>query len=154
MANNTLTRWNPAREITSMREVMDRLFNDNFFRPYRQLQEFGAGFGLGLSMDIFEEGDKYVVEAALPGMKPEDVDISLQGNTLTIKGRLPESQVQEGRNYLLKELSGGEFVRTVTLPAEVNADQVDATFESGMLHLVLPKTPAYQSKRIEVRSGK
>lgn len=154
MATNALTRWNPNRELTSMRDVVDRLFDDGFFRPFRLFGDLGTGFGTGISMDIYEDGDNYVVEAALPGVNPEDVDITLQRNTVSIKGRLPETQAQEGRNYLLRELSGGEFVRTVTLPVEVNADQVNATFKHGMLHLILPKAAAYQAKRIQVKSSK
>lgn len=154
MASTAIARWNPTRELATMRDVVDRLFDDGFFRPFRMLQGFGLGLESGLAMDIYEEGDNYVVDAALPGVNPDDVEISLQRNTLTIKGRTPQPEHQEERSYLLQELSGGEFVRTVTLPVEVNADKVSATFEHGMLHLVLPKAPAYQAKRIKVKSAK
>ena len=154
MATTALTRWNPVREISTLRDAVDRLFDDSFFRPFRLFDGFGTGYGTGLAMDIYDDGDNYVLDAAMPGVRPEDVDISLQHNTITIKGRLPEAEGREDRNYLLRELSGGEFVRTVTLPVEVNADKVSATFEHGMLHLVLPKAPAYQAKRIQVKSGK
>ena len=153
MATNAITRWNPNRELASLRDVVDRLFDDSFFRPFRLLDGW-TSFGSGPSMDIYEEGDNYVLDAALPGVKPEDVEISLQGNTLTVKGKMPEEQAQEGRNYLVREIVGGEFVRTVTLPVEVDADKVNATFEHGMLHLVLPKAPAYQAKRIQIKTRK
>ncbi len=153
MASTALTRWNPAREISTMRDVVDRLFDDSFFRPFR-LFDGWTGLGSGFAMDLYEEGDNYVLEAALPGVRPGDVDISLQGNMLTIKGKVSEADGKEGRDYLVRELGSGEFIRTLTLPAEVNADQVNATFEHGMLRLVLPKTPAFKAKRIKIRSGK
>ena len=87
MADTALTRWNPVREISTMRDVMDRLFDENFFRPYR-LFEGLIGTRSSLAMDLYEEEDKYVLDAALPGVNPGDVDISLQGNTLTIKGKV------------------------------------------------------------------
>ncbi len=104
-------------------------------------------------MDVYEEGNNYVVDATLPGVKPEDVDISLQGSTLTIRGSVANPRQKEGRNYLLREISSGEFTRTITLPAELDANNVDATFSHGVLHLTLPKAPAYQSKRIQIKSG-
>ncbi len=150
MANSALTRWQPARPATTMRDLVNRLFDDSFFGPTWAYQGFGSGF----SMDIYEEGNQYVVDAALPGVNPDNVEISLQGNTLTIKGRVPNIEQKEGRNYLLQEISGGEFTRTVTLPAEIDSNNVEATFQNGLLHLVLPKAPAYQSRRIQVKPGK
>ena len=152
MPETTLAPWRPIRQFTTLRDSMDRLFEEtvrSFFRP----SLLSDGMGTGIPMDIYEEGDRYVLEAALPGARPEDVDISLQGNTLTVRAKVPAPS-DEGRVYLLQELCPGEFSRTVTLPAEVDANKVDALFEHGILRLTLPKTPAYQAKRIPVKSAK
>lgn len=147
MANMSLTRWEPFREMATLRNAMDRLFEESFPRSFRWFE----GMGVGVPMDVYEEEGKYVVEVALPGVRPDDVDVSLRNNTLTVTGKIvaPEGK---GRTYLLQERGTGEFTRTVSLPAEIDADKVQATFEHGVLHLDLPKTPAYQPKRISIKT--
>ncbi len=149
MANTGLSPWRQARPTTTFRDVVDRMFDENFFGP----TWLSGGMGTGFTMDVYEEGNNYVVDATLPGVKPDDVDISLQGNTLTIRGTIANPGQQEGRKYLLQEITSGEFTRTITLPAEIDANSVDATFNHGVLHLTLPKAPAYQSKRIQVKTS-
>ena len=143
-----LTRWEPMRDIASLRDVMDRLFDERLFRPYR----WSDGLNLGIALDVYEEADKYVVEAVLPGLKAEDVDVSVQGNTLTISGELPAFG-GEGRNYLLRERASGKFTRTLTLPVEIEADKVEAAFHDGILDLTLPKAPQYKPKKNVIKAG-
>lgn len=150
MANTGLSPWRQARPATTFRDVVDRMFDESFFGP----SWLSSGIGTGFTMDVYEEGNNYVVDATLPGVKPEDVDISLQGNTLTIRGSVANPGQKEGRHYLLQEITGGEFTRTISLPAEIDANNVDATFNHGVLHLILPKAPAYQSKRIQIKAGR
>ena len=142
-----ITRWEPFREVATLRNAMDRLFYERFFQPLRSFE----GLNFGVPMDVYEEADKYVVEATLPGLRAEDVDISLQGTTLTISGEIPYVE-PENRNYLLRERMGGRFSRSITLPVEVQSDSVEAIFHDGVLHLTLPKSPAYQPKKITVRA--
>lgn len=142
-----ITRWEPFREVATLRNAMDRLFDDRFFQPLRSFE----GLNFGVPMDVYEEADKYVVEATLPGLRAEDVDISLQGTTLTISGEIPYVET-DNRNYLLRERMGGRFSRSITLPVEVQSDSVEAVFHDGVLHLTLPKSPAHQPKKIAVRA--
>ncbi len=148
MASTGVTRWQQARPAASMRDIVDRLFDESFFGP----SWVSGGLGTGFTMDVYEEDNNYILEATLPGLRPEDVDISLQGSTLTIRGKVANQEQKENRSYLLREIGGGEFSRTITLPADIDASNVDATFDHGMLHLVLPKAPAYQSKRIRIKT--
>ena len=102
-------------------------------------------------LDVYEEGDNYVVEMALPGVRPEDVDVTVLGNSVTLRGRFP--QRPEERRYLYAERAGGEFARSVTLPAEVDRDAVQAQAEHGVVRLVLPKAASARPQRIALQSG-
>ena len=144
-----LTRWQPFQELINLSNAMDRLFDDRFLRPLR----IAEGMAMAVPMDVYEANDKYVVEAALPGANAEDVDISIQGNTVTISGNLPVVE-DEGRTYLLRERVGGKFTRTLTLPVEADVNKVEATFRDGVLHVELPKAPAYQTKTSAIKSGR
>jgi HSP20 family protein len=151
-----LNRWQPFGEMQSLRNWMDRMFEDSFSHPFRAFdQSWGMG---GLPLDVYEESDKYVVEAALPGVRPEDVDVQVQGNTVTISGRIEQSQPEQqgqgqqgGRSYLVRERMGGQFSRSVTLPVEIDTEKCEAKFEHGVLRLTLPKTAAHQPKRIQIQ---
>jgi len=107
-----------------------------------------------LPMDIYTEGDNYVIELALPGFTPEAVDISSEGNELTIRGEPPaEPPEQPNRRYLLHERMAGRFERTVTLPPEVAVDQAQAHYEHGLLRLVFPKAEHAKPRRIPLTGG-
>ena len=145
-----LTRWQPFQEMAALRNAMDRLFEESFGRPLRLAETVGVF----LPLDLYEEADKYVVEVSLPGVRPEDVEISLRGNALTISGKLPAGEEAKGRTYLLRERASGEFTRTITLPVEVDSDKVEAVSENGVLRLSLPKAPSYQPKRIAIKASR
>jgi len=129
---------------------MDRLFEDAWVRP------FGMGLGQGEAapaVDVYETGDDVVVTAGVPGVKPEDIDISVQGNILTIKGETRmDDQVKEG-SYHRRERRYGTFMRQIQLPTPVRSDQADARFENGILRLQLPKAEEAKPRRIEVKGG-
>ncbi len=146
-----LTRWDPFREVADLTRVMDRLFEDRPFPTFRW-SEWTCTPIVGLPLDVYEEPDKYVVEASLPGVKPEDVEVSVQNNTLTIAGTFNQG-APNGRRYLLRERSRGKFARALTLPAEIEADKVEARFADGVLHLTLPKAPQYQARKIAVKAN-
>ena len=142
-------RWDPFRELSDMRETMDRLFERGFSRPWRLLTwDMGEGF---FPVDLYETDDEVVVKASLPGVKAEDVEIAVTGETLTIKGETREEHEEKKPNYYRQERRYGAFQRVLTLPVRVDADKADATFEQGVLNLRLPKVPEVRPKTIEVK---
>lgn len=144
----SLTRWDPFREMVSLRDAMDRLFEESFVRPLGS-RTFGNG-GLTVPVDMYETDNDLVISAAVPGLKPEDVDISISGNTLTIKGEFKSEEEGERGNWHFQERRYGKFQRSMNLPANVNTDDVDATFENGVLNITLPKVEAAKPKQIPV----
>jgi HSP20 family protein len=141
-----LARWDPFAEMTSLREAMNRLFEESVIRPSALVSWRGVPL-----LDVYEEGDHYTIEMALPGVRPEDVDVSILANTVTIRGQWPARP--EGRQYLHTELATGRFERSVTLPTELDADKAQAHYEHGVLRLVVPKAEAARPKRITVRTA-
>jgi HSP20 family protein len=142
-----LSRWDPYTQATSLREAMNRLFEESVIRP----SALGNNGGDGAALDVCEEGESYIVEVALPGVKPENVEVSVLGNTVTIRGEWPARP--EGRQYLHSERGGGRFERTITLPGEIDRDRVEAHAEHGVLRLALPKAEAARPKRIQLKIG-
>jgi HSP20 family protein len=143
----SITRWRPLGDLVSMREAMDRLFDD-FVRPGTWSEGIGA---LSVPVDLWEAKDAYHVRADVPGMKPDDIEINVTHDTVTISGELKaESEVKE-EGWLRQERRTGKFSRSFTLPVEIDANKVDATFENGVLHLTLPKSESVRPKQIKVR---
>jgi len=144
----TLTRWEPFREMANLSRVMDRFFDE----PFGEMPVlWRRGDGYNLALDVAEQDDKYVVKASVPGIKPEDVEITLTDNVLTIKGETKaENEIKE-ENYHLRERRFGSFVRSIALPNSVDAEKIEAVNENGVLTLTLPKAEAIKPKRIEVK---
>ena len=152
MAN--LTRWDPFSDMLSLRQAMDRLFEDAWVRP----GGWGAAASDGnsamtLPVDVYETGDELVLTASVSGIKPEDIDITVQGDVLTIKGETKSEQTANEGNYHRRERRFGQFYRQVALPAAVKADGAQAHFENGVLKLHLPKAEEAKERRIPVVSG-
>lgn len=151
--NTTLTRWEPFRELATLRTSMDRLMDRFFEEPFEFSMVWPKFEGdFRPAMDLAETEEAYDIKAALPGIKPEDVEVSLADNVLTIKGESKEESETEKANYRLREMRAGKYMRTLTLPANVNADKIDATVENGILMLHLPKTEAVKPKKISVKA--
>ncbi|HIC95788.1 TPA: Hsp20/alpha crystallin family protein, partial [Candidatus Bipolaricaulota bacterium] len=129
-----LTRWDPFREMMSLREAIDQLFEESFVRPSRWLMPRWEGVGT-LPIDMYETDEAVVVKASIPGIKPEDLDISVAGDTLTIKGETRAEEEVKRENYYCRERRFGAFGRSVTLPVPVVADKAEAVFENGVLTL-------------------
>lgn len=144
-----LIRWDPFREMTTMRELMDRAMDETFFDAPRIWSRRLENFPLAL--DVAEDQESYMVKASIPGTDPNDVEITLTDNVLTIKGEVKEEKDVEEQNYHLRERRFGSFTRSVTLPLSVDADKVEATHENGVLTLRLPKTEAVKPKKISVK---
>jgi len=145
----TLTRWDPFREMMTLREAMDRLFEDSFVRPSRFWVEAGRE---EIPLDMYQTANEVVVKASIPGFKPEDVDITITGDTLTIKGEHKEEKETKDRDYICKECRYGNFSRSITIPVAVKADKAEATFENGVLTLTLPKAEEVKPKQIKVKA--
>jgi HSP20 family protein len=144
-----IRRTNPLGELVSLRQAMDRLFEDSFVRPRTAM----TGEEHQLALDIRTTGDELVVEAALPGVKPEDVDVTVLGDTLTISAAHQAEQSREDEGYTYREIRRGSFSRTITLPAGVKSDAASATFENGMLTLRFPKAEEAKPRQIRITSG-
>jgi len=138
-------RTNPFGELVSLRSAMDRFFDDSLFRP--------AGWTVSprLALDISSTADAVVIEAALPGVKPEDVDISVLEDTLTISASTNDEKAESDDAYSYREIRRGSFSRTVTLPKNVKADEATATFENGMLRLSFPKAQEAKPRQIQIK---
>jgi HSP20 family protein len=148
-----LIPWRPFREL----EEIERRFDDMLSWPllpavWRRIPTMEMGWAP--TIDVFEKEDKFVVKAELPGMKEEDIDISVVGDTLTIKGeRKAESEVEE-EDYYYCERSYGSFSRSIAIPSNVDAKKIEANYNDGVLEVSLPKTPEVKPKKISVSAKK
>jgi len=138
-----------SNEMVSLRDAMDRLVEDSFLLP-RTMLDLWTGDG-SILLDMYEENNNLVVKASLPGLKPEDLNIEVQDDVLTISGKTNEEVNRKESGYFLNERRSGQFRRSVTLPYEVKADKAEAVFENGILTLTLPKVGTTQSKKITVK---
>lgn len=142
----SLIRWDPFAELSSLRRAMDRLFDD-FMTPRLWRAEGEWAF----PVDVYETDDAVVVKAALPGMSPEDIDISVTGDTLSIRGEVKQEEKTERENYYRREIRYGSFARAVPLPSRVEHERAEAEFENGVLTVRLPKAEELRPKTIKVR---
>jgi HSP20 family protein len=146
--SNEVVRWEPFNEMVSLRDAVNRLFEDSFIRPGVWPTPFDGG--LSVPIDMLETKDNVVVKMSAPGVKPEDIDISVVGDTLTVKGETKSEEQSEEGSYIRKERRFGAFQRTLSLPASVASDKAKAEFENGVLTLTLPKAEEAKPKSIKV----
>ena len=139
----------PGLELNRLRHEIDRLFEE----PFSSLAPSTSFFeGWSPAVDIYEDKDKYTVKAELPGMKKEDIDVSLDGDTLTISGeRKEEAEKKEGEGYR-SERFFGRFQRSVTLPTAVQSNKIEAAYKDGILTVNVPKSEEAKPKQIQVKS--
>ena len=149
---NQLSRWEPFRDMVTLREAMNRLFEESLVRPWEGVQP--AAPGAGLAVDIYEKENELVVKAAIPGVGPDDLDITVTGDVLNIKGELSEKDEVAEEHYHRREFRYGSFCRSVRLPVEVDVNQVDATFKDGILTMTFPKPEEKKPKSISVKVKK
>ena len=145
---SNLIRWEPAREMMTLREAMDRLFDDAFTRP---LSIAGNGWAVP-AVDMYQTDNEVVVKAALPGMKAEDVQLNVTGEVLTIQGEIKQKEELKEKAYHLREQRWGSFERSVILPTEVVADKAKADFENGILTIAIPKAEEAKPKTISIKA--
>jgi HSP20 family protein len=143
MANE---RWgDPFREVVSLRDAMNSLLQDSFVRPFAAAAGHSA-----LLIDVAETENEFIVQASLPGIKPDDVQITVHGDTVTIRGEQKAEEDQKGKTWLVRERRLGAFQRSLTLTAPIDSTKANAKFEHGVLTLTLPKAEQAKPKQIKV----
>src|SRR5579872_3123956 len=154
MASN-MTRYQPQTNgVTRLPDVLDRLFQQSYIMPSLWDRSFaGGGTRPTLPVNLFETPESYVFHAALPGVKPENLDIQVVGHELTIKGKVETSAPEKG-SWIWQGIPTGEFYESYTLPVEIEGDNVQASYDFGILSLVLPKAAAHRPKNIKVNVTK
>jgi HSP20 family protein len=142
-----IRRTNPFDELFAVRRAMDRLFDEDVFHPrtWRSVT-----VGAEPALDVTTTPDELVVRASLPGWKPEDVDITLTGSTLTIAGEVAEETRHEDESWILNEIRRASFSRTLELPEGLLGDGATATHENGILTLRIPKAEAVKPRQIKI----
>ena len=146
------TRRDPFQELAQLSQAIDRFFN-SFWRsaPWMEGdQPYSEGY---LPLDVTETDDAYVVKASLPGLNPDDLEITFIDNTLTLKGEVKPDQEVEKSRYCLQERWYGPFHRSITLPDKVMGEKIEAQYQAGVLTLHLPKSEEIRPKRIQIQSG-
>ena len=145
--------WRPFEELEDMERRIDEAFGRSFLP--RVWRRFPVAEKEWLpAVEMFEKEDRFIVKAELPGMKEEDIDISVTDDTLTIKGeKKSESEVKD-EDYCFCERSYGSFFRSIALPSNVDAKKIEANFDDGVLEVNLPKMPEVKPKKITVKAKK
>lgn len=141
-----LTNLDPFRDMATMRRAMDRLIDSTLGEEQRE-------WALGVPLDVSENEDAYLLKASLPGIDPNDIDVTYRDGVLTIKGEVREDQEVERGAYRIRERRWGSFSRSVQLPSAVKADDIEASYQNGVLRLHIPKTEEVKPKRIQIKAG-
>ena len=148
---SNLTRWDPARETMTLRDAMDRLFDDAFTRPFSLIREGGSTWS-SPAIDMYQTDNEVVVKATLPGIKAEEVQINVTGDILTIKGEVKHEEEKKDKSWHIREQRWGSFERSVMLPTGVISDRAKAEFQDGILTITLPKSEEVKPKTITVKA--
>ena len=143
-----IIRWSPARELVRLSDAMDRMMEDNWARPFGGRGERESR----LPLDVYTTPSEVVIAANVPGLKPDEVEITLENDTLSINGEFKAPM--ENVDYIFQERPYGKFSRALTINVPVDADKVEATFENGVLTITLPKSEAARPKVIKVEAKK
>jgi HSP20 family protein len=142
-----IRRANPFDELFTLRRAVDRLFDDDVFHPRTWRT---VSLGAEPALDITTTADDLIVKASLPGWRPDDVEITLTGSTLTISGEAKEEARREDESWILSEIRRASFSRTLELPEGLIGDRATATYENGILTLHIPKAEEVKPKQIRI----
>jgi HSP20 family protein len=150
-----IVRWNPMREASELFNEFDRVFESPLYRsrwgmPMRTNDVVGSW---SLALDVAEKGDVFTIKASLPGINPEDLNVTLEDNVLTVQGEVKEDETIEEETYHLRERRFGSFSRSLRFPVPVNANEIVAAYENGVLTLTVPKAEQVKPKRIEIKTN-
>jgi HSP20 family protein len=144
-----LRRWEPFRELRQMQENMDRMWRS--FSPGGG--EAGNVESWAVPLDVVQQGDNFIVKASLPGVNPEDIDVSIENDVLSIKGHTKEEREHQEGNYLMRERRSGSFYRALRLPDTVDSDKAQPHYEHGILSITFPKMESKRARRLQITSG-
>lgn len=133
-----IVRWNPRY---------------NYMNLFNEFERWNTPTPAGLPLDVIENEDDYVVEASVPGVNPDDVEITFEDDVLTIKGEVKEAAESEDVTYQIRERRFGEFGRSIRFPVNINVENVEATYTNGILTLVVPKAEEVKPKRIAIKAA-
>lgn len=145
MADRHLKRWDPFRELLTLGDDMDRFFNTFFDNPPEEVEGFWSP-----TVDIKEDNENFLVKVELPGLKKEDIKISVRGNMLSVSGERKHESETKNKTFHRIERSYGRFSRTTALPSDVDPDKAKATYKDGILTITLPKPESSKLNEIEV----
>lgn len=143
-----IRRYDPFRDMMTLRNTVDRLFDSALTTG-----EGGWDTAWGVAMDVSEDENQYTVKATLPGVKPDDINVTYNNGVLTIKGETKAEDEKKEERYHLRERRFGQFARSVSLPSSIDADHIEASYNDGILTLRLPKAEEAKPKRIAIQSG-
>jgi HSP20 family protein len=143
-----LTRWDPFQEMVNLRRTVDRLF-DNVSTD----REWAQPTLWSLAVDVVENKDEFIIKASVPGINPEELDVSYTDDALTIKGEIKSENEVEENQYHLRERRYGSFARSLSLPTKVKGDAIKASYQNGVLTLRLPKAEEVKPKRIAIKTA-
>jgi HSP20 family protein len=143
-----LTRWDPFQEMLNLRRTVDRLF-DNASPDH----EWAQPPLWGLAVDVVENKDDFIVKASIPGINPDDLDVSYSDDTLTIKGEIKSDNEVKENQYHLRERRYGSFTRSISLPTKIKGGAIEASYQNGVVTLRLPKAEEVKPKRIAIKVG-
>ena len=156
---SNLTRWEPAREMMTLREAMDRLFDDALTRPFSLTREGGSAYTWSSpAIDMYQTDNEVVVKAALPGIKADEVQINVNSDVLTLRGETKQeeektsSSQRNDKSWHIREHRWGAFERSIRLPTGVIADKAKAEFDNGILTITLPKSEEVKPRTITVKT--
>jgi HSP20 family protein len=146
-----MRRPSPFGELLSLRQAMDRLFEDSFVRPRGS---WGMSpEGAPMPLDVSTTNDSLVIEAALPGVRPDEVDITVENGTLTIRATTASERKEGEGDYLVQEIRRGEVTRSISLPGGLEPDKAEASFENGVLTLRIPKAEEVKPRQIRITAS-
>jgi HSP20 family protein len=142
-----LIQWDPVREMATMRDSMDRVFEDFFSHSPTRFEGYKS-----IDINMIQTEDSVIIKATIPGIKPEDINISVTGETLTIRGETKEEEELKDANYHIREMKFGSFARSILLPTRVVTEKANAEFKDGILKLTLPKAEDVKPKVITIKA--
>jgi HSP20 family protein len=145
-----LTRWDPFQELITLRNAVDRMFDTSLIPSSGSPQSITWG----LALDVVEKEDEFLVKASVPGINPDDLDITFTDNVLTIKGETKSEDEKDEGAYHLRERRYGSFSRSISLGSHITADKIQANYENGVLTLHLPKAEEVKPKRISIKPSR
>jgi HSP20 family protein len=144
-----LTRWDPFREMMVVRNALDRKFDGDLLLAPSSWKSFNWS----VALDVVESDDEYLIKASLPGINPDELEITFSDNVLTIMGEVKEEEEVDEAQYHLRERRYGKFSRSLKLPSGIDAEKIEANYESGVLKLHLPKVEEVKPKKITIKTS-